>query len=398
MESQLHEHVGFYLYDLSAKKVKADFNGAKFFTPASNTKIFTLYTSLRLLGDSIAALKYIHREDSLVFQGLGDPSFLYKNVFDNGRVYQFLKEHRGRLFFSANNFHTQRMGSGWAWDDYNDYYSVERSPFPVFGNVMTIQRQNDQFTFTPQRFALDFHVSPETRASTEIVREMNSNRLMFHDGKRKLKKWTIPFFTSEELTRALLQDTLHRNVEDIQLLAFGNAKILKSVPADSVYKVMMVDSDNFIAEQLLLQCASVVSDTLRPEIAIKYSKENFLTSLPDTVQWVDGSGLSRYNLFTPRSIVALWEKIYALVPQDRLFKLLAVGGKPGTLRGYFKSPKPYVFGKTGSLSNNASLSGYLVTKRGKIFIFSFANNNFIASGSDVRKRMEKIINRIRDKN
>jgi len=102
-ESQLHEHVGFYLYDLASKKVKFDYNGSKYFTPASNTKIFTFYTSLKLLGDSIASLRYIERGDSLIFQGMGDPSFLYKDAFDNGRTFQFLKSHQGKLFFSSDN-------------------------------------------------------------------------------------------------------------------------------------------------------------------------------------------------------------------------------------------------------------------------------------------------------
>ena len=105
-ENQLHEHVGFYLYDLASKKVKVDYNGAKYFTPASNTKIFTLYTSLKLLGDSISSLKYVTKGDSLIFQGMGDPSFLYQNVFDNGRTFNFLKQFQGKLFFASNNFQT----------------------------------------------------------------------------------------------------------------------------------------------------------------------------------------------------------------------------------------------------------------------------------------------------
>src|SRR5882724_3989352 len=85
-ENAMQEHVGFYLADLTTNNVIIDHHGAKYFIPASNAKIFTFYTSLQLLGDSISALKYVHSGDSLLFQGLGDPSFLYKDVFDNGRV------------------------------------------------------------------------------------------------------------------------------------------------------------------------------------------------------------------------------------------------------------------------------------------------------------------------
>jgi D-alanyl-D-alanine carboxypeptidase/D-alanyl-D-alanine-endopeptidase (penicillin-binding protein 4) len=157
---------------------------------------------------------------------------------------------------------------------------------------------------------------------------------------------------------------------------------------------MMQDSDNFIAEQLLLMCANVLSDSLKPEIAIDYMKKNHLADLPDEPVWVDGSGLSRYNLFTPRSIVRLWEMISQEVPRERLFPLLATGGVNGTIRRWYQKEQPYIFGKTGSLSNNHCLSGFLVTRKGKVLIFSFMNSNFTASGNAIRRNMQSILENI----
>lgn len=156
----------------------------------------------------------------------------------------------------------------------------------------------------------------------------------------------------------------------------------------------MQDSDNFIAEQLLLLCSGIISDTLKPEITIRYSKNNFLQNLTDQPVWVDGSGLSRYNLLTPRSTVQIWKEIYSLMPRDRLFPLLATGGKSGTIRNWYNGDKPYIFGKTGTLSNNHCLSGYLVTRSGKTLIFSFMNSNFAASVNVIRKNMQSILNLI----
>jgi len=397
-ENVLQDHLGFYLVDLSSNKTLIDFNGAKYFTPASNTKIFTLYTSLKLLGDSVASLKYFQTGDSLIFQGLGDPSFLYKNIFDNGRVYQFLKNHPAKLFYSGKNFQTQSLGPGWAWDDYNDDYSAERSPFPIYGNLISIEHPSQKaYEFQPPRFSSDFHISNEMHEDEEIIRGIDSNELVYFNGKNKSKSFTIPFRTSSDLFVDLLNDTLHRSVEEIIKSVPQNSSVLKSIPVDSLYQVMMQDSDNFIAEQLLLQCAAVVSDTLKPEIAIRYSKKNLLSDLPDSLQWVDGSGLSRFNLFTPRSIVELWKKVYQIVPQDRLFKLLAVNAKNGTLKNWSKADAPYIFGKTGSLSNVRSLSGFLITKKNKILIFCVTNNNFTTSGTDVRKQVERILKQVHDK-
>jgi D-alanyl-D-alanine carboxypeptidase/D-alanyl-D-alanine-endopeptidase (penicillin-binding protein 4) len=396
-EQTFKDNVGFYLYDLTAQKTLVSHHGQHYFTPASNVKIFTLYASLKLLGDSVAALKYVQSGDSLIFQGMGDPSFLYSDVYDNGRVFRFLKNQPTRLFLSSSNFQTDRLGAGWAWDDYNYYYSAERSSFPVYGNLISaIKTAAGKFTFNPSRFSADFSFSNELHDDEEILRDIDSNHLIYFNGRKKSTSFTVPFRTGSDLTADLLSDTLHRSVEETNKLFPKKASILRSIPSDSLYKVMMQESNNFIAEQLLLQCAAAVSDTLKPEIAIRHAMKNALFDLPDAPRWVDGSGLSRFNLATPQSIVMVWKKIYDAIPQQRLFSLLATNGKKGTLENWFKNDAPFIFGKTGSLSNNQSLSGFLLTRKKKILIFGFMNNNFVAPGREIRKRMEKILRDIHD--
>ena len=202
----------------------------------------------------------------------------------------------------------------------------------------------------------------------------------------------------------LLSDTLKKAISVIEKHPFDSSrmsqtKTLYSIPIDSLYKVFMQQSDNFIAEQLLMMCADVINpDTTQTEIAITYVKKNFLKDLKDEPSWVDGSGLSRYNLFTPRTIVQMWEKIYELRPRERLFPLLATGGVSGTIKNWYKGDtQPYIFGKTGSLSNVHCLSGYLVTRSGKTLIFSFMNNNFVASTSKVRTQMQDMLKMIYEK-
>src|SRR6185436_15418019 len=70
-EQSFHDHVGFVLYDPVANKTIFDHQGERYFTPASNTKIFTLYAALKLLGDSVPALRYVANNDSLIFWGTG---------------------------------------------------------------------------------------------------------------------------------------------------------------------------------------------------------------------------------------------------------------------------------------------------------------------------------------
>ena len=394
-EEKFQDHKGFVLYDLDENRTIYAFNSNRYFTPGSNTKILTFYTSLRLLGDSVPALKYIERNDSLIFWGTGDPSFLYKHTFNNFRVYNFLQQAQKPLFFSNSNFHTSPFGSGWAWDDYNDDYSAERSPFPVYGNVFTVERLGSLLKVSPSFFD-QFLALGDRKKVEAVIRDVHSNDFCFHPGlKRGKSEWSVPMKVDQKLITDLLSDTLKRTVTPVFIRQPPITQPCYSILTDSLYSILMQKSDNFIAEQLLLMCADVVRDSLQPEIAIRYGLENFMRDLPDQPVWVDGSGLSRYNLITPRTIIELWKRIYALVPKERLFPLLATGGVSGTIKRWYKGDKhPYIFGKTGTLSNNHVLSGFLITKSGKTLIFAFMNNNYVLSTNDIRANMQEILYRI----
>jgi D-alanyl-D-alanine carboxypeptidase/D-alanyl-D-alanine-endopeptidase (penicillin-binding protein 4) len=394
LETKLHDHTGFMLYDPEQKKELYSFQSDKYFTPASNTKIFTFYTSLVVLGDSVPGIRYIESGDSLIFAGTGDPSLLYENIYDPGKTFTFLATTSKKLFLADGNFYTDALGAGWSWDDLPFTYSSERSALPVYGNYFILQQTGSTIKTQPAYFSFSITMKDSVEKPL-LERETGSNRLNFYPAKiTSNSQWKTPFKTNTELAAKLLSDTLRKEVSVLKRTLPHSAKTLYSIPTDTLYKEMMQESDNFIAEQLLLTCAGVLSDSLKPEIAIQYMKKNHLLDLPDEPIWVDGSGLSRYNLFTPRSIVKLWEKIYYRVPRERLFPLLAIGGKTGTVKRSYKNEPPYLYGKTGTLSNNHCLSGYLITKKGRTLIFSFMSNNHPAPSSAVRQEMEVILKQL----
>lgn len=389
---------GFELYDPEKEEVIYSYNADKYFNPASNTKLFTFYAALNILGDSIPALTYAFQGDSLIFQGTADPSFLNADLYPNSKTYDFLDRAAGDLYYAPGNFPQNRYGPGWAWDDYNDYYATEKAAFPIYGNTVRFYfEKNRPFpAVVPPYFAQDIRPHTGPLALPVVQRKEYENTFYYRIPEDSLLPASriVPFLYSDSLFTRLLSDTLTRPVHLINPTDLPPMKVLYGLPSDSLYKRMLQVSDNFIAEHLLLLCAGAISDTLSTSIAIKFTKKNFLKDLPDEPRWIDGSGLSRYNLFTPRSIVKLLEKIHVMVPEERLFQLLPAGGKSGNLKEYYKTDKPFVFAKTGTLSNNYCLSGYLIAKSGKVLIFSFMNNNYIISEKLIKNEMKNVLRNI----
>ncbi len=115
------------------------------------------------------------------------------------------------------------------------------------------------------------------------------------------------------------------------------------------------------------------------------------------IAWVDGSGLSRYNLFTPNTSITLLKKISDKInDEERLHSLFPAGGVSGTLKRAYKTDneKPFVWAKTGTLTNVYNQSGYIITRKGKKLIYSFMNNNFTRTTEEIRDEMARIITEI----
>ena len=160
---------------------------------------------------------------------------------------------------------------------------------------------------------------------------------------------------------------------------------------------MMHRSDNFFAEQTLLMASNEHLGFMNDEKIIDTILNLDLKDVPQRPKWVDGSGLSRYNLFTPQSFVYILNKTKNEFGWDRLKNILPTGGT-GTLSNYFKDASGFIYAKTGTLSNNCALSGFLITKKGKLLIFSILANNYITGAAPIRKAVEKFLLNIREKN
>ena len=382
-----NQFTGIYIYDVNTDKVLFNYNGEKYFTPASNTKIFTLFTGLTMLSDSIPAFKYAVNKDTITLQGTGDPTFLH-NYFKDSTALKMVDRY-AKVNIITNNITDKRYGPGWAWEDFDSYFSAERSAFPIYGNVVTVKNE-DSILVQPAYYQNKIKITEKFYGRDEYKNN-------FYFRKDRKSETEIPMIIDSTLTTALWNAILPNKVALIQASEIKPVTIAYSVPSDSLYRRMMEVSDNFLAEQILILASSTLSDTLSSSKVRKHVLENQLKELKQPPRWVDGSGLSRYNLFSPMSFVEVLTKLYKTIPQERLFNLFPVGGKFGTIKNWYAGKeKPYVFAKTGTVGNNHNVSGYILTNSGKTLVFSFMNNHFKKSNDEIRTQMQRTFEWLRD--
>lgn len=404
-------HIGISIYEPAADKYWYNYNATKYFIPASNTKLFTLYAGMKYLRDSLVAARVKRDGKNLTVYPSGDPTFLNAE-FVSQPLFQYLSSFK-TIYVNNNAWRSEALGNGWAWNDYNESYMAERSSMPVFGNLIEFVLKNNKIEINSNSIDLLSNENPESpikfdaetrKVSSDkfyIERPYGSNDFYIKDTRSSFRRASIPFKATDEFVSLLLKDTLH--AEDITF--FRSSKmdtdlngyfIVHSQPSDSLFKPMMHRSDNFFAEQTLLMASNEHLGYMNDEKIIDTLLKTDLKDVPQRPRWVDGSGLSRYNLFTAMDFVYILHKMRNEFGWERIKNILPTGGT-GTLSSYYKKEAGFIYAKTGTLSNNCAISGYLITKKGKFLIFSVLANNYMSGATPVRRAIERFLIGIREK-
>ncbi|HMP87503.1 MAG TPA: D-alanyl-D-alanine carboxypeptidase [Lacibacter sp.] len=401
-----HAFTGVAVYDATARKYLLQHNSDKYFVPASNTKIPTLYAGLKYLGTQLPGLLYARSADTLYLAPTGDPSFLHPD-YSQQPVFDFLRTAGLPLAISNVNWKSNALGFGWAWDDFQSAYMAERSPFPVYGNVVTWTQerivetregQTDTSTLIYTQPEINWPVlfAEERSRSFDVNRPRTENRYTIRNSAETRRSVQVPFVTNGlQGALELLPDTLQKNLQVVADIPAGlKMEILFSQPSDSLFRPLMHRSDNFFAEQTLLMVSRQLLGFMDEQRLIDTLLKSDLKGFPQPPKWVDGSGLSRYNLFTPEDFVWLLEKMKDEFGLERM-QLLFPTGNTGTLRNYYIPEKGLLFAKTGTLSSHVALSGYLVTSKNRLLIFSVLVNNHYTSATAIRRSVERFMQQVR---
>lgn len=409
----------------------------RFFTPASNAKLFTVALALADLGPDFRWRTTLETggqvgpdgtlAGDLVFVGRGDPN-LSNRVFPFGDRVEVegppekaiadlvdqlaargVKRITGDVVADDTYFTYDRYPPGWEIDDLTAEYgapvsaivlddnnleidvtpgtrigaraSLAALPWSAFyqlrDHVLTVRRGRDpELSVSHQPDSFDVTVTGQlpvgsptqqlylpieqpARYVAALLRHLLSQRGITVGGGIR--------------TEHLLPDATPPPPAARQVLAQRESPTL----AEAARYLMKV-SQNLHAECLLRTVAHERTGVGSLENGLAVERE-FLArlGLADQVRLYDGSGLSRYDLVTPRAVVTLLRYAARQSWSPVFLDALPVAGRDGTLAHRMQGTPAAgrVFAKTGTLVHDNSLSGYATTLGGRRVVFSLLVNN-----------------------
>jgi D-alanyl-D-alanine carboxypeptidase/D-alanyl-D-alanine-endopeptidase (penicillin-binding protein 4) len=399
MPALLNAQVGICVWDAETGRERCAYRPEKRFTPASTAKILTLAACLHTLRDSLPRLAYEvvqqQPKNAILLAGTGDPTTLHPH-FEAWQPQlhfpQLLPGAERHLMALPGANQLVPYGPGWSWDDFGAYYSTEISALPVYGNAARLTYTNQHWQIHPE--TLDTLLRRDS-GITEPQRQALGPYILIpeHPAGAEYSK-TIALFGMAQTGPLLFKQAqssagVFFNKTGSVYTMGGLRHFWYACPTDTVLRRMMHQSDNFLAEQLLLVCAVERYGAFFPQQVRTWVTDTLLHT-QEPPRWVDGSGLSRYNLVSPRYLCAALHHLWQTQDHERLLNLFPEGGREGTLQGWFGEVP--VWAKSGSMGGVFCLSGYIKDKKGRMQVFSIMINGFTEGQKPVKNAVSIVLN------
>jgi D-alanyl-D-alanine carboxypeptidase/D-alanyl-D-alanine-endopeptidase (penicillin-binding protein 4) len=425
---------GLLVVDAQTGETLFEKNADGYFVPASNMKLFTTALALAKLGPDYKFHTTLETRGTIspggilsgdvVLVGRGDPNlsnrkFPYelKEEFDgppekallelaDALVARGVKEISGDVIGDDSYFPRERYPNGWEIDDMVWEYGAAISAIVVDDNTVAVTLIPGEKTGDPVQasvapltpdFALQNDVitsASEVKSDLTLTREPGASLVVVRGtlpAKSAPRKLVLaieePAQHAASLLAALLAERGVKLNGKVRAVHVPEADVTPrtvlaehvSVPLGDSVKLVNKISQNLHTEMLLRTAARQNSLWSTPEEMLK-TPEGFYAAAgiaPDDVIQTDGSGLSRHDLVTPRSIVTLLKYAQGQTWFAPYYASLPVAGIDGSLQDRMKGTVAAgrIHAKTGSVEHVRTLSGFAETPSGRRLIFSFLSNN-----------------------
>lgn len=440
-----HAHIGAVVVSLRDGDTIYSRNAGRVFLPASNQKLLTGAAALAALGPRFRYSTAVYGsgqvrdgvlQGDLIVRGGGDPTFSDRFGGDarapllawaDSLRARGITSVRGGIVGVDSAFPGPSLGSGWAWDDLGAGYAAEYGALQFNEGAVTLQVVPASAVGSPAVVVLDppnqhlriYNLTTTTASGTPVELSIRRDDA----GPGVTVEGTIPADTTAVTRVVAVRDpsaffvsVLREALREAGVMVEGPALPAEEWPIDragvveallfthlspplaEILPAMMKPSQNQIAETLLL----TVGRELRGEgtaSAGAAAVDSMLRAwgLPaQELRMADGSGLSRYNLVSPRLLAGLLAQMDRGESRDVWRESLPIGGVDGTLEGRMREGplRGNVAAKTGTLTGVRALSGYLTTADGEPVVFSILVDHHLRPAATVDRVVETALEAI----
>ncbi|MCH8289367.1 MAG: D-alanyl-D-alanine carboxypeptidase/D-alanyl-D-alanine-endopeptidase [Candidatus Marinimicrobia bacterium] len=419
---------GVYIESPDKREVLYRRNEDKLLIPASNLKLFTTAVALVRFGPNFTYKTRLYYDGKiqngtlkgdLVIRGSGDPTI--SGRYNGGDLTATFREWsdslkslginriEGNIIGDDDYFDDVPLGKGWSWDDEPQWYSAHTSGLSFNDNAIDLKIRPGENPGDKAVIKLDPPTSyvqiknnirttePDSISYYGFSRSIDGNLFTFWGkfpvNKKESKTWAS-VRNPTLYTATVLKETLEsagieitgeaKDVDDISskpdYSKIQVAAVYTSPPMSTMIKTVNKPSQNFYAEQLLKTLGKEYQNEGSWSAGVKVVK-SFLNAVGidgNAIKIVDGSGLSRLNLVSPRQVATLLRYMRQHRYGKYYYDSLPIAGLDGTIRRRMigTNAQGNLRAKTGHISYVRALSGYVTTADGEDIVFSFIVNNY----------------------
>lgn len=430
--------IGVCVKDVKTNQIVFDYNGTKNFVPASLQKIPLTAIALQKLGSNYKFKTYLLSSGNITngvlngnvyIIGGGDPtlgSTRFTKTHPDTILKQWhlaLKEKgiesiKGNLYIDPSFFDNHPLNDTWMWGDIGNYYGAGISGINWHENMFqitvnpadSINKQgiiSNIYPSLPKNYSINNNIITAQKGTTNYIMGYGD----FYNSRRDIEgyialnasavsaKIAMPFPEyvcaynfKEYLTNqgVNIEGTINYIDIDTFNLQFDTVYIHYSFSLSSIINQINKTSNNIYAESVFKLLGNGSYIRASSEIKAGLKRMGIPT---ETINIVDGSGLSSSNLISPLAVCDVLAYVYSSSFYQQYLLSLSEAGVSGTLRNIIKNkPKgSNIYAKSGTMSGVRAYAGYAINANGTTYCFTIIANNFTCKSMIVRDKLEKIL-------
>ncbi|KAN0025180.1 hypothetical protein ACTFIU_003436 [Dictyostelium citrinum] len=428
-------------------------NELQAFTPASNTKLFTTISIFYTFGEDFKVFTPFYTDkpfnnvdiggggdsselDFICVKGMGDPSMSMDNLIDAAKFFSSnptMKKVNKLLldtsFYNIGQGVDGNIPSAWEWEDLTSTYGSIPTPLMINENTMNIyitpskvlgDKPMASFKYAGEDKYLPVEMLATTTTTSSSSKlsysfKMTSQSIYINgncDINGGVQIITVPILDPEQYFLTVFSALLEDGGVEVGQAVIGSCNYtgmdyksfeVISPQLSEMLNYTLLTSNNLYAETFLRQMGTFNSaasqSTPTYQAGLQYIQQTL--AIPTSLYTqVDGSGLSRNNFITPKSLITVVENVYTNVgdPNHDYISYLPVSALSGTLsKRFINTPASgIVHAKTGSMTGVNSLTGVILpnglsdNQQNSLF-FSIVANNSPAQNTDIIDIIDQIV-------